>query len=335
MIMIARPADLIGFIKNGMTMCYEVVIPGLFPFFVMSGLLIFSGFPKLLARIAKPFMRPLFNINENGAAAFVIGLISGYPSGAATACDLYETGYVSKSEAERLMGFCNNSGPLFIIGSVGAAMYSSVRIGAMLYAAHVAASIITGIILRFYAADKHHAPEYRLEQPPMSPVETYSAAMHKAVENIIFVCAAVIFWSAVTELLFSLLPDVSGAVIGAVKGLFEFTTGIRTIAAAEADLADKLALTAFSAGFAGLCVHMQVIGIAAKKGLSVKPYIIGKLIHGTVSAVLVWTAMHFAEVRETAAFALDEPNGAYTIFAIGAALCVCACIIHKLRKGNT
>ena len=68
-------------------------------------------------------MRPLFNVAPAGATAFVLGIISGFPLGAICAKDLYKAGNLSKPEAERLLTFCNNSGPLFIIGTVGAAIY--------------------------------------------------------------------------------------------------------------------------------------------------------------------------------------------------------------------
>ena len=85
-------------------------------------------------------MKPLFGVGEAGAAAFILGIVSGYPLGAVTAGQLYESNYLTKTEAERLCAFCNNSGPLFIIGSVGAAIYGNAGIGIMLYLFHILAS---------------------------------------------------------------------------------------------------------------------------------------------------------------------------------------------------
>ncbi len=341
LIALIHPEQMIASVKNGMDLCCEVIIPGLFPFFILSGILIYSGFPKLLARPARPFMRPLFNVNENGASAFVIGLISGCPAGAVTACELYSAGYVSKSEAERLLGFCSNSGPLFIIGSVGAAMYSSVRTGAALYAVHAAAGVITGILLSFYARDRHTAPEYKLEQPRLPFAEVYSRTVRSAAENMILVCASVIFFSTVTELVTGLLPISSGALFGAAKGLLEFTNGIKIISVSDASYAEKLILTAFSAGFAGLCVHMQVISVAAKNGLGVKAYIIGKVLHGVLSAAGMWAVLKLtpmaAEVSGIAAAFPQAADHRLISAGIAAVLCAAGCIAGRkliLKKGE-
>ena len=104
---------------NGLTLWATCIVPSLFPFFVITNLLsqtkvvLFTG--KLLDRI----MRPLFNVPGIGGFAFVMGLISGYPVGAKVVADFRENKLVTKDEGERLLAFTNNSGPLFILSSVG------------------------------------------------------------------------------------------------------------------------------------------------------------------------------------------------------------------------
>ena len=149
-LILISPQNAIKFAREGLDLCYEMIIPSLFPFFICSGLLIYSGFAEVLTRIFTPVMLPLFRINGSGASAFVLGIISGYPLGAVTACSLYESNYLSKTETERLLAFCNNSGPLFILGSVGISLYHSPQTGWLLYIAHLLAALTVGIIFRFY-----------------------------------------------------------------------------------------------------------------------------------------------------------------------------------------
>lgn len=63
-------------------------------------------------------MRPIFNVPGESAYAFVLGLISGYPMGAKIVTDLRNNNNCTKDEGERMLCFTNNSGPLFIIGTV-------------------------------------------------------------------------------------------------------------------------------------------------------------------------------------------------------------------------
>ena len=126
--------------KSGLALCYNVIIPSLFPFFVLSSLVVELGLAGYLGRLLEGLMRPLFHVSGACASAFALGFIGGYPVGAKTAISLYENGMCTKTEAERLLAFCNNSGPAFILGVVGAGVFASSRVGVLLYLAHAAAS---------------------------------------------------------------------------------------------------------------------------------------------------------------------------------------------------
>lgn len=296
--MIAFPDKTIFYAREAMDMCYDIIIPSLFPFFVCSGLLIYSGFCESLAKICRPIMRPLFNVGGSGAAALVLGIISGYPLGAITACQLYESGYLSKSETERLLAFCNNSGPLFILGAVGSAIYSSHEIGITLYISHILAALTVGILFRFYGADKHKAPVYSINQPERSFSEVFSQVLTNSIFSILTVCGAVIFFSVVTNILTAKIPEES-ILKAFFTGIMELTGGTKNISQSTLSLTWKLVLSAFVVGFAGICVHLQVMAIVKKQGLSLLPYILGKLLHGTIAALYTLCYFKFFPPVET------------------------------------
>lgn len=95
-------------------------------------------------------MKPLFNVNGKGSFAFIMGIISGYPIGAKIAANFRKNNICSKEECERLLSFTNNSGPLFIIGTVGISMFGNTIIGILLFVTHLLASITVGFIFRFW-----------------------------------------------------------------------------------------------------------------------------------------------------------------------------------------
>ena len=94
--------------RDAMLLCAQTLIPSLFPFFVLSSLLIACGASELLSALLSPLMRPLFGLSGAGAAALALGLCGGYPVGARTAAELVENGALSRDEGERLLAFCNN-----------------------------------------------------------------------------------------------------------------------------------------------------------------------------------------------------------------------------------
>lgn len=291
-LLIIRADSVIYYAKDSMRICYEMIIPTLFPFFVCSGLLIYSGFGSLLARLSQNIMRPLFNVAPAGAAAFVLGIISGYPLGAVTAAQLYSCGSLSKSEAERLLSFCSNSGPLFIIGSVGVSIYGKLSYGVILYCIHIISSIIVGILFRRFGAKHHNSPPLKLNTADMELSDVFSTALSNASKNIITVCCSIIFFSSISRALLEIagLPPLLDA---AAAGLCEFSTGTLKTSLLSADIYKKFILTSFITGFSGISVHLQVMAVTSGSGLSLKPYMLGKILHGIIAAVITAAALFF------------------------------------------
>ncbi len=287
-------ADLvILYAQDAMKMCYSLIIPTLFPFFVCSGLLIYSGFGSVLARCAKGIMRPLFNVAPAGAAAFVLGIISGFPLGAVTTVQLYRCGSLSKSEAERLLAFCNNSGPLFIIGSVGVAIYGKPIYGIILYLIHILSSLLVGVLFRSYGGRHHNSPPMRLNTADIPVAEAFSTALTNAAKSIITVCCSIIFFSAISRAMLDMLP-LPPLLDAAANGLCEFSTGTLKTSMLDNGIYEKLILSSFIIGFSGLSVHLQVMAVTAGAGLSLKAYILGKAAHGVISAAITAALLYIA-----------------------------------------
>ena len=68
--------------REGVTLCLQTVLPSLFPFFVLSSLLVQSDVPRLLSRAMAGVMYPLFGVSGAGASALILGLLGGYPDAA-------------------------------------------------------------------------------------------------------------------------------------------------------------------------------------------------------------------------------------------------------------
>lgn len=136
--------------KTGLSLWASSVVPSLFPFFIATELLSKTDIPRLLGKFFNFFMKPLFNIRGEGSFAFIMGIISGYPIGAKIACNFRKKNILNKIECERLLSFTNNSGPLFIIGTVGISMFGSSTIGFLLLITHILASLTVGFIFRFW-----------------------------------------------------------------------------------------------------------------------------------------------------------------------------------------
>ncbi len=288
-VMFMFPAEFLECGRGAVDLCLNVVIPSLFPFFIFCGLFLSLGGARLLSRILSSVMRPVFNLPGAAALAYVLGIISGYPVGAVCASDLYSRGECTKNEAERMLAFCNNSGPLFVIGSIGAGMLGSPSSGRILYASHIAAAFLTGLIFRFYKSGGDSPVRRAL--PPSSGTARNAAlavgeSVTNAIANILKVCAFVILFSAVT----AALPNFKWSPL--VHALLEITGGINKIAAVNIDARLKLSIISAFLAFSGVSVLCQVSSVVSPVGLSLKPYAIGKLIQGVIAFFL--TAILFS-----------------------------------------
>ena len=115
--------------KNGLLLCGNLIVPALFPFFILSSLLVSTGGAARFGRLLSGVMGIWFHQPGASASALVLGFLGGYPVGAKTVCTLYEEKLCDRTQAEHLLLFCNNAGPAFILGAAGSAVFHSAAIG--------------------------------------------------------------------------------------------------------------------------------------------------------------------------------------------------------------
>ena len=70
---------------KALALCAGTVIPALFPFMAVTGLLMRLGFGQWLAPYMAGLMAPLFRLPGCAGSALLLGLVGGYPIGARTA----------------------------------------------------------------------------------------------------------------------------------------------------------------------------------------------------------------------------------------------------------
>lgn len=299
--MLVSPDNAISSAKNALALCANVLVPSLLPFLVCSGILVRLGFAQLLSRPMSHIMRPLFGVSGAGAMCLVLGVISGYPMGASCVCDMYEQGALDRRDAEKLLAMCNNSGPLFVIGSVGGAMYMSRDIGIMLYAVHIAAALASGIVIGKFAGKKEHTRTDSIAVTCSKPIGTViGEAAGTAAANMLNICVLTVSFSVLIGALSSITGH--GILYLFVGGVSEISAGVYNISTSALPLAKKLVAVSAVMGFAGISVHLQVGAIASRAKLSMKLYFTGKLLHTAFAVLFAKIALHtvcvsaFAEV---------------------------------------
>ncbi len=316
--LVAAPEEAIAGAKDGLTLCFNVIVPSLFPFFVLSSLVVDLGLAAYLGRAMEGLMRPLFRVSGSCATAVALGFVGGYPVGARTALQLYQQGLCTKTEAERLLAFCNNSGPAFILGVVGAGIFGDSRVGLLLYLTHALASLIVGLLFRFYGGRR----DRRARGTRPKPIQTvtlpaaFTGAVSRSLQSTLNICAFVVFFAVILRLLsaYGVLTAVARLLSLAgfqaewakrlVAGLLELSSGVASLQGGTG-FAGRVSMAAFMLGWAGLSVHCQVLSFLVDSGLSARVYLAGKLCHGLIAAGLTYAL--------TRVFPLSAPVADYLV----------------------
>lgn len=275
-------------VQNAISLFFEKVFPSLFPFFIAADLLSHTNIINILNTILSPIMKPLFNVSGKGAFPFIMGIISGYPTGAKIVSDFRKNNICTKVECERLLAYTNNSGPLFIIGTVGSSLFLSTEIGILLLITHIFGTLTVGIIFRFYK-NNYYRNENIVDE---LDIDNFSSILTESIFNSFkttgMIFGFIIMFSIINNILLTsgILKLFPSAIIGSILGTCEITNGINYISMIKSsNLTIQLILTSFFLGFGGISVLMQVYSIISKTDLSIKPYILGKLLHGLTSAI--------------------------------------------------
>lgn len=281
-------------VQTSLNLFLNAVFPSLFPFLIVSELLAHTSVIHFLSVKFEKIMKPIFNVSGIGAYPFIMGLLSGYPVGAKIVSNLRSEKQISKDEAEHLLIFTNNSGPLFIIGTIGCSIYLNNTIGFLLLIVHIFSSIFTGFIFGHF-----YKPSYRSYSDNLNKNlsfstlgEFLSSCIKKSFYTLSNVCGFVIIFSLIISMIDSIgfLSVFNNKWIEYfILGIIEITNGIKLISTISgSSLLFNLVITSTLLGTGGISVLLQVWSIISHTDLSIKPYIFGKIFNGLFSGILMF-----------------------------------------------
>ena len=262
---------------EALALCAGAVVPALFPFLVVSTLLVSLGVGSS-SRLAG-VMTPLFRLPGAAGAALILGLIGGYPIGAKTAADLYRQGRLTQEEARRLLTFCNNSNPVFLISVLGAGVFGSVRAGVWLWLIHVLSALLTGLVFRGTGAD---ARACRTAKRPVfraaGLIPAFVGAVRSSVSGMLSVCGFVLFFYVLAQPLAALGGRLGPCLVG-ITELFSLTPLLTPDAFG-------FVLAAGAAGWGGVSVLCQTLAVLEGSGLRLRNCLLGKAVQSAFSLLL-------------------------------------------------
>lgn len=266
--------------REGLDLCFRSLVPSLFPFLVLTGMLTSS-----VSGLKLVFLRPLgrwMGIPQGAEGIFLTGILGGYPAGAQSVHQAYKAGQLTKEDARRMMAFCNNAGPAFLFGILGS-NFEKTGILWILWGIHILSAVAVAVIL----------PGNSSISRTISPTRSMglSAALKQGVTTMGYICGWVILFRVILAFFdrwFLWLLPVDARV--AIYGVLELANGCCALGMVTVP-GLRFILCSGMLAFGGFCVAMQTSSVTGEMGTGF--YLPGKLLHTVISLFLACVAQDF------------------------------------------
>ena len=264
------------------------IFPSLFPFFIISNILISLHLPEMLGSIFQNLMYKLFKINSNTAFILFLSIISGFPSSAKYTKELLDNNLIDNDDATKILTFTHFSNPLFVIGILGNVINKNIIIKVLI--SHYLGNIIIGILLRNYKSKEKNKSNSKIE-PTKNIGTIITNSISSAINSLLLILGTITTFLIITSLVNSIF-NITGITKVLINGIFEITQGLNSLKYINISNNIKGLLSVFILSFGGLSVHMQIITIISETKIKYLPYFLSRLLHSILS-MFIYTFLIF------------------------------------------
>lgn len=298
---IQNPNEIIDSVNLSISIWIKNIVPTLFPFFVLSHLLLSIGLDKWIGELFKPLMYRLFKIKGETALVWILSMFGGFPSGARTTRELYLSKAINEMEASKLLTFTHFANPAFILVTVGVQFLHSMKLGTLILIIHYVSNILVGFLFRnYYVSERdqtrisiHNAftkmHEHRIHNKRFGVL--FSEAIKNSIDTLLLIFGTVSVFIILTSAL-----NISNPFLRAfISGCMEMTQGLYHLSLLDLSIKNKVAFATLFLSFSGLSVHMQVLSIISDTKIKYYPFLIARILHATISFLL--TYLYFSIIQ--------------------------------------
>lgn len=272
------------------------LFPSLFPFFVLSELLINYGFVELISELFKPIFQKLFKINGNAAFVFIMSMLSGFPSNAKYTRQLYLEGKLTDKEATKILMFSHFSNPLFLLGTISITFLQNKKLGIIVLISHYISNVIIGILFRNYNPSKISNENFsvknsilKMHNKRVNNDKTLgyiiSTSLTNAINTLLLILGVVTTFLIITTIIDNNFhPNLLTKTF--ISGFLEMTQGLKHVSLLNIPVNLKAILITMILSFGGISVHTQILSIISDTKIKYKPFLLSRLIHVVISSII-------------------------------------------------
>lgn len=253
---------------------FTKVFVSIFPFIILSDILIFYDYHIFLSRTIGKFISKIFNIDANGTIVIIFSLLTSQPGNSIYIKNLLENDEIDNITANRLLTFTYFPSISFIVGAVGVSYFNSIKIGVILLLINYLYNFTIGIFLRKSTGIVNKIEKYESKS---NLIETIKSSIMKAVNSSFIILGNIIIFTILINL-FKEYVNISPTFNALISGFLELTNGINLVSELDISLKLKVALTSLILNFSGLSIIFQSVSILSNYKLNIKKILIIKLI---------------------------------------------------------
>lgn len=263
---------------NAISLWSLKVLPLLFPFFVLTKMIVNLTTPK--ENFMDKFFNKLYRTPKGSCLTFFLSTLSGYPMGAKLICEMYNNKQINSNQAKKMLSFCSVSGPMFMLGTVGIGFLFSAKAGIIILLSNIFASLINGLLYRG-KPDIVKDIEFKNRSNHFS----LSDCVYDSLISILMVGAYISISFIIIEILknleiFNLLTKFicsvfslhkhQDIVFSVLTGIIEITKGISDLSNTNSSLMVKVVLASGLIGFGGISIMLQSLNFLTNLKISIK-----------------------------------------------------------------
>ena len=282
--MLFNSSLIINSVTFSFSLCINNLFPSLFPFMILSNILMEYGFVDIASELLKPIMNKLFKSHEYGSFVLILSIISGTPSNSKYINELLNKNMINEYDATKLLLFTHFVNPLFVINTIGVSFLHNKLLGIIILISHYLGNFIVGIIFRNYHKINNNS-KINISKAITSLdkknnfISILTNSIISSINTLLIILGVI-----TTCLIITSLIDINPI----LNGFLEITQGLKYISTTNLEILKKVLLTTFLISFGGFSIHAQSFSILSNKKIKYIPYLIARITHGIISSIIVY-----------------------------------------------
>ena len=260
-----------------LNICFQTVIPSLFPFLFLSAFIANTNILNRNFRLLDKLSMKIFRLPSKCIGVFILSLIGGFPVGAKTVKSMLENKSITENQAQRLLLFCVNPGPAFAITAVGLSLLSNKNTGMIIYLSVALSNLMIAIFSRIL--DDNLVVENAERKDDINIPFSFVKSGNEAANSCLGICGYVLLFSCLVSILHILVKNEQ--TVNILSGLFEVTSGCEKLSEYN-----NIPLLSGIIAWGGISVHFQIMDCIYKAKLKLKMFLTARIMSSALSIVL-------------------------------------------------